>query len=89
MFIRELSLYVDHLRSEVQAVSEELLERGNKRLEVYKQNMIEGIDHYRALAEELGSAQRASFLKQLDDIFAEIHQILPETGATLSVEGAR
>ncbi len=87
MFIRELMLYVDYLRRELQKVSEGLLDRTTKWFLDFKQNLITGIEYYRQLAEQFSREQKEGFLRDLDTLRNEIDNIiLPGTGTAISVE---
>lgn len=86
MFIRELMLYVDYLRRELQKASEGLLERTTKWFLDFRQNLIDGIGYYQGLAEQLGREQKEDFLRHLDALLKEIENILPEATAATSLD---
>lgn len=88
MFISELRIYIDYLRRELQKASEGLLDRTAKCFLDFKQNLITGVEYYRCLAEQFSLEQRERFLQELDTLFKEIDNILPETAAATSIEGA-
>jgi len=88
MFISELRIYIDYLRRELQKASEGLLDRTAKCFLDFKQNLITGVEYYRCLAEQFSLEQRERFLQELDALFKEIDNILPETAAATSIEGA-
>ncbi len=88
MFISELMIYIDYLRRELQKASEGLLDRTTKWFQDFKQNLITGVEYYRCLAEQFSLEQRERFLQELDTLFKEIDNILPETAAATSIEGA-
>ncbi len=87
MFISELRIYVDYLRRELQKASEGLLDRTTKCFLDFKQNLITGVEYYRCLAEQFSLEQRERFLRELDALFKEIDNILPEIAAATSIEG--
>ena len=78
MFVKELSLYVDYLRRELQETSDGLLNKTAKCLQDVKHNLISAIEYYQELAEQFGHEQKERFLKDLDTLFGEIEMILPE-----------
>ena len=84
MFIREVSLYVDYLRGEVQKTSEELLDKTAERFVDFKHNLISGIEYYRNLAEQFSLEQREGFLRDLDKLFSEIEKVLPASAVMTS-----
>lgn len=87
MFISELMIYIDYLRRELQKASEGLLDRTAECFLDFKQNLITGIEYYRCLAEQFSLEQRERFLQELDTLFKELDNILPEMAATTSIEG--
>lgn len=79
MFIRELQLYVSHLRGEVKIHSLDLSPRTPKYFREFKDNLTGGIEYYRSLAEELVEDQREQFQRELSDCRDELEQItLPD-----------
>jgi hypothetical protein len=46
VFINELKMYVDYLKNEVEEVSNEITTAQAKKLEVFKSNLLEGIEYY-------------------------------------------
>jgi len=64
MFIQELILYVDKLRSELS--SAELSPAARKYLISYKNNLLEGIAYYRSLAEHFVQQNQGRFIDQLN-----------------------
>ncbi|MCH8026548.1 MAG: hypothetical protein IID63_00335 [candidate division Zixibacteria bacterium] len=85
MFIRELSLYVDYLRDELQRASEGLLDKTTKSFQEFKQNLNDAIEYYKKLAEQFSSEQRERFLRELDALFEEIEKVLPEPATPISI----
>ncbi len=85
MFVKELSLYVDYLRRELQETSEGLINKTAKCLQDVKQNLNAGIEHYRNIAEQFGQEQKEKFLNDLEALFEEIEKILPESTANISL----
>ena len=47
MFIRELMLYVDHLRSELKKLSLGISPRSHSYFKEFKQNLLDGVEYYR------------------------------------------
>ena len=84
MFIREISLYVDYLRGELQKTSEELLSKATDRFQEFKKNLISGIEYYQDLAEQFSQEHREKFLQDLDTLFEEIQSVLPESAVVTS-----
>ncbi|MCH7691763.1 MAG: hypothetical protein IIA17_12075, partial [candidate division Zixibacteria bacterium] len=85
MFIREISLYVDYLRDELQRASDGLLDKTTKSFLEFKQNLNDAIEYYKKLAEQFSSEQRERFLRELDALFEEIEKVLPEPATPMSI----
>ena len=65
MFLRELELYVDYLRSEIRKHREGLCAAVPGFFRDFKANLLAGIQHYRQLADEFVAPMQLSFLEQL------------------------
>ena len=65
LFIRELSIYVDHLRDEFEKYSLDLSTRAPKYFREFKENLLSGIEYYRSRAEHFIDEKRNSFLDEL------------------------
>lgn len=86
MFIKELSLYVDFFRNELQKASEELLIKTTKYFLNFKHNLTSAVEYYRGLAEQLSADQRERFQRDLEALFQEIEKALPEPVTAISPE---
>jgi len=79
MFIRELMLYVDHLRQECKNFSLKLSSRSPGYFHTFKENLLGGIEYYRQLAGQFMEEQRDQFLAALKVLLDEIETFaLPE-----------
>ena len=65
MFIREIDLYVEYLRDEIEWHASGLLDRPANYFDEFKENLLGGIEYYRGLAQELDEQQRQPFLDEL------------------------
>jgi hypothetical protein len=88
MFIREIGLYVDYLRQELEKTSTGLINRTTRYFSDFRKNLEDGIEYYRELAEQFGSNQKKRFLQDLDDLAREIERLLPDQSITIVTEGA-
>lgn len=79
MFIKELSIYVDYFRDEIQKTSDGLLNKTTKFFFDFKSNLNSAIEYYQDLAKQLGSEQRERFLQELEVLFEEIENVFPES----------
>jgi hypothetical protein len=79
MFIRELMLYVDHLRKETNNFSLKLSSRAPKYFHTFKENLLGGIEYYQRLAGQFMEERRRRFLADLKALQDQIESIaLPE-----------
>ncbi len=65
LFIRELAIYVDHLRKELEKCSLDLSSRAPKYFREFKENLLCGIEYYRCRAEHFIDEKRSRFLDDL------------------------
>ncbi len=75
MFVKELMIYVDYLRDEVEKYSLELSTYTEKYLTEFKENLLDGIENYILLAEQFIEEQKESFLKDIKALQEEIESI--------------
>jgi hypothetical protein len=81
MFIRELRLYLDHLRQESKNFSLKLSFRAPGYFHKFKENLLGGIEYYQRLAEQFRGEQRTQFLAALKVLLDDLDTIaLPEAG---------
>ncbi len=76
MFIREIAIYADYLRDEVEWYSSGLLSRGANYFAEFKENLLSGIEYYRGLAQQIEEQQRQRFLDELGVLHEAIESIL-------------
>jgi len=82
MFIKEMSLNIEFLRSEIEKFKLELTTNGAKYFQESKENLLSGIDYYRKTAEEFVETKRTKFL---DDLKVQ-KETLEQLFASLPVE---
>ncbi len=75
MFLRELALNIDYMRSELKKVSEGLSEMTSRRLDRYQENILTGIEHYRQLADEFSAEQKERFLEELKVLHNDLNDL--------------
>lgn len=81
MFIKELMLYIDHLREETKNFSLKLSFRTPAYFSKFKKNLIAGIEYYHRLAGQFIDEQRKQFLADLKVLQDEIERIaFPDVG---------
>ena len=79
MFIKELSLYIDHLQEEMRQSSEGLMNRTAKYFNEYKKNLQQGIEYYSKIAEQFNQEQIDKFNNELDRLIEEFDRICFDT----------
>jgi hypothetical protein len=75
MFIKELMLYVDYLRTEARKVSLKLSPRSPGYFDNFRKNLMTGIDYYHRLACEFIEEQRARFLEELTALQDQVEHL--------------
>lgn len=75
LFIRELTIYVDHLRSELEKYSLDLSSRAPKYFREFKENLLCGIEYYRSRAEHFIDEKRNRFLDDLRSLRESLDQM--------------
>jgi hypothetical protein len=81
MFIKELMLYIDHLREETKNFSLKLSFRTPAYFSKFKKNLLAGVEYYHRLAGQFIEEQRKQFLADLKVLQDEIERIaFPDVG---------
>ena len=75
MFIRELKIYIDNFRKEIERYSLELSTRTPKYFFEVKENLLKGIEHYRRTANEFTKEIHTKFLSELKALHDELEGI--------------
>ncbi len=82
MFIREIAIYVDYLRDELQWHSLGLLDRPPEYFNEFKENLLGGIDYCRGLSQkfdlpqQLDNVEQQRFIEELDLLAEAVESIL-------------
>ncbi len=87
MFIRELTIYVEYLRDEIKQASLGLLDSTPAYFSEFKENLLNGIDYYRQLAERFVEEKRNRFLDDLQQLKEAIEPMVPLTTSGAEVVG--
>jgi hypothetical protein len=75
MFIRELNLYIDYLKKEIEQYTLNLSDRKPAYFVTFKENLLDGIEYYRNLGEHYIEERKDKFLNDLSALQAELQQI--------------
>ena len=78
MFLKELSLHVERARAAAGNRRQELICAAGRGAAETKQNLLEGIRHYREVAAEVVAERREEFLAGLESLREELERLLPE-----------
>ncbi len=82
MFVKELSLYIDYLRQEIENFPAGLASNSASFLQGMRENLLKGITYYQGLSSQLVEESRDTFLKQLKKMQAALEPLsLEETGS--------
>lgn len=83
MFIKELQMYVEYLKGEIDKSLSQLSAKKEKYFNDFKLNLLEGIEYYKSLVPKLkhnAEMQLETFMKDLSNLESKIlESILPET----------
>ena len=89
VFIKELMLYIQYLKDELEKTSTGLISHKDKYFREFKYNLLQGIAYYRDLAEKFSRKQQESFLQDLEKLCREIEKVMPgAVNDSLLAEGA-
>ena len=66
MFIKELMIYMDYLRNEMEISSKGIISHTEKYFDEFRGNLINGIEYYHELSEQFVEETKKQFLKELD-----------------------
>jgi hypothetical protein len=75
MFVREASLYLDHLREEDERISSGFSSNKPKYLLELRENLLAGLEYYRGIAPRLAEAERKRFLDDLERLRSAIEAL--------------
>lgn len=71
MFVNELELNVKYLKNQIKKFTTETIEQQTKYVDTFKNNLFEGINYYKDLAEEM-KAETKSFIEKMKTDLVEI-----------------
>ncbi len=76
-FAKELKMYIDYLKNDIQSISEEINNAKTKKLEAFKTNLLEGINYYQTLFENIPNFEtiKQEIAKQIENYKNEINAI--------------
>jgi len=77
MFIRELKIYINNLRREIERYSLKLSTRKPKYFYEVRENLLKGIEYYRRLANQLTKEIHTKFIDELKTLHDELEGIFP------------
>lgn len=76
-FIKELKMYIDYLKNDIQAIGEEINNAKTKKLEAFKSNLLDGIGYYQNLFAVISNFEtiKKEISKQFELLKNEINNI--------------
>ncbi|WP_026715078.1 hypothetical protein [Flavobacterium daejeonense] len=76
-FIKELKMYIDYLKNDIQAIGQEINNAKTKKLEAFKSNLLEGIGYYQNLFAVISNFEtiKKEISKQFELLKNEINNI--------------
>ena len=75
MFVRELMLYIDYFRKEVEKSLLDQTNHTQKYLDEFKENLLDGIEYYLNLAEQFIEEQKQLIIRDLNTLKTELENI--------------
>jgi hypothetical protein len=79
MFVRELMLYMDFLKGELEKNAQGLIKRTAKYFDEFRENLQAGIEYNRQLADRISVDKRERFLADLNSLYDELKHLLPDS----------
>ncbi len=86
MFIREIMIYIDYFRTELDKFALGLSDRNDKYFNDFKDNLLKGIEYYCEAAEKFFSDKKTGFIDELMDLKNDIEHICLQPPIELCVE---
>ena len=77
LFAKELEMYIDYLKNDIQSISEEINNAKTKKLESFKNNLLEGIEYYQQLLTNISDFKniKKEILNQFESYKNELQSI--------------
>lgn len=75
LFLKELKLYIDFLKAEIEKSAQGLASRTQDKFQKIKENLMKGIDYYQELAKDFISDQQESFIKYLNFLKESLEKV--------------
>lgn len=78
VFLRELEIYIDYVRKEMQDEILEVARKGEKYFGEVRRNLLSGIEYYRELSEKFVRKERDDFLAGLESLKNDLLALMPD-----------
>jgi len=77
LFVKELKMYVDYLKKDISLLADEINNAKSKKLESFKNNLLEGIDYYQNLFSNIADFQniKREIINQFESYKNELNSI--------------
>lgn len=89
MFIKELSINLEYLKAEFEKFSLDLMSTGPKYFKEFRDNLSNGIEYYRKLAEQFVEEKRERFLEDLKNQKDSLEKLFASFALDLGAEGTK
>jgi hypothetical protein len=78
VFLREIEIYFDFLKKEIEDASLNIAQKGEKYFGEFQANLLAGIEYYREIADEFLSKEKNDFLAALETLRRDIQNVVAE-----------
>ncbi len=85
LFIAELLMYIDYLKTEYEEYIQGLSERTEKYFNEFTKNLSDGVEYYRNMASEVGKKKKDQFLTDLEAASTRLSNMINGVTAKISV----
>lgn len=83
MFVKELKMYVDYLKNEIESISEEVTTKQTKKWEGFRSNLFNGIAYYQELFRDFMHFESTNIQNELlffkEELMAVTIPVMKET----------
>ncbi|MCJ7600727.1 MAG: hypothetical protein MUO63_04390, partial [Desulfobulbaceae bacterium] len=76
MFVREIGIFIDYLRGEMEKISSGLMSRSPGYLQELKENLLKGIDYYQSLPRQMIAEKSDQFFTDMQSMREAIEALL-------------
>jgi hypothetical protein len=78
VFLREIEIYFDFLKKEIEDASLNIAQKGEKYFAEFQANLLSGIEYYKGIADEFLTKEKNDFLLSLENLRRDIQNALAD-----------